>query len=528
MYAKFIGSKKGGGTGAINYLLDDVRVKNGTAKILKGDSILTTKLIKSLSDKKQKVTFGVLSFEEKADFLTSEQKQKIMADFEKTLFPKMSESQYNILWVEHSDKNRLELNFVIPKVELSTQKALNPYFHKADFSRVDMFEDISNIKYNLSSKKDPAKKQTLTFQSNLKRCPQDYKKLDKEIHQLVESRHLKSRTEIIEHLRKQDIEVRRINENGFTAKLPNQKKAKRFKGEIYLEKYKDDYHLMIIKSDRRDEAEKFANRDTAKELEELESRLTKYNDKKAKALEKLYPYKEPQVREIEPYRPNIEHKKEEQTNDTIRTDVGRRNSEKRSIIESHQATRNGLFESIEKRRKILYKSNGSTEPSNSKPRESIYQQLRKNRESVYDQLRTDSYESYFEHTGDGARVSKKVIDNMPKWRKNRSHRKRFNQKIDEFGTKFRNHRKRFNDKIDEFGTKIGKNIDRITSKIDEFTNLIRAKKEGTYCELDFDTSNLVDDIRELKPKFNKDEWDDFMSDIKKENNITNNNMKIRF
>ncbi|WP_149022820.1 relaxase/mobilization nuclease domain-containing protein, partial [Salmonella enterica] len=41
-------------------------------------------------------------------------------------------NQYSILWVEHQDKGRLELNFVIPNMELQTGKRLQPYYDRAD------------------------------------------------------------------------------------------------------------------------------------------------------------------------------------------------------------------------------------------------------------------------------------------------------------------------------------------------------------------------------------------------------------
>ncbi|WP_213085254.1 relaxase/mobilization nuclease domain-containing protein, partial [Neisseria gonorrhoeae] len=39
--------------------------------------------------------------------------------------------QYNCLWVEHRDKGRLELNFVIPNIELLSGKRLQPYYYAA-------------------------------------------------------------------------------------------------------------------------------------------------------------------------------------------------------------------------------------------------------------------------------------------------------------------------------------------------------------------------------------------------------------
>lgn len=75
-------------------------------------------------------TVGVLSFEE-ID-ISNTAKREIMADFEKSLLAGLDQDQYNICWVEHRDKDRLELNFVIPNVELTTGKRLQPYYDWAE------------------------------------------------------------------------------------------------------------------------------------------------------------------------------------------------------------------------------------------------------------------------------------------------------------------------------------------------------------------------------------------------------------
>ncbi|EEZ6074964.1 relaxase/mobilization nuclease domain-containing protein, partial [Escherichia coli O6] len=49
-------------------------------------------------------------------------------------------NQYSILWVEHQDKGRLELNFVIPNMELQSGKRLQPYYDRADRPRIDAWQ----------------------------------------------------------------------------------------------------------------------------------------------------------------------------------------------------------------------------------------------------------------------------------------------------------------------------------------------------------------------------------------------------
>jgi hypothetical protein len=70
-----------------------------------------------------------------------------MDSFEACLFAGLDLDQYNCLWVEHRDKGRLELNFVIPNIELTTGKRLQPYYHSADTKRVDAWRTIQNLTY---------------------------------------------------------------------------------------------------------------------------------------------------------------------------------------------------------------------------------------------------------------------------------------------------------------------------------------------------------------------------------------------
>ena len=90
--------------------------------------------------------------EEKIDEL---QKQRIMDSFEQTLLPSLDADQYQCYWVQHTDKGRLELNFVIANVELLRGTAMTPYNHKLDKSLVDTWKDLTNLAYGLDNPNDP-------------------------------------------------------------------------------------------------------------------------------------------------------------------------------------------------------------------------------------------------------------------------------------------------------------------------------------------------------------------------------------
>ena len=110
MIVKFHPRGRGGGAGPVDYLLGKDRQREG-ATVLQGKPEEVRELIDA-SPYVKKYTSGVLSFAE-AD-LPPGQREKLMASFERVLMPGLDKDQYSILWVEHEDKGRLELNFLIP------------------------------------------------------------------------------------------------------------------------------------------------------------------------------------------------------------------------------------------------------------------------------------------------------------------------------------------------------------------------------------------------------------------------------
>ncbi len=266
MLVKFCGINQGGGDGdgSVNYLLNE-RVERGTAKVLKGDTNLTKSLLLSLTQK-HKACVGCLSFEESN--IDESLKYELMESFENALLTQEMQGRYNILWVEHTDKGRLELNFVIPKIDLERQKAFNPYYHKVDLKRIDTWKDCINLKHNFTNPKD-LKKQQISNYHNTK-TPQgkaifkNYKELDNYLYNAVTQGLLNSRAEIIELLQASNYEITRQGKDYISVKLPNQQKAKRLKGIIYDERFTEQ---RLIEQELREYSQ---NKDTSRERDTRE------------------------------------------------------------------------------------------------------------------------------------------------------------------------------------------------------------------------------------------------------------------
>lgn len=278
-----MGNSKGGTSASVDYLLND-REDEGTAKLLQGDPELTKSLIDS-SKFAQKSVVGVLSFEEAN--LSEEAKREIMAEFEKSFMSGLEKEQYNILWVEHTDKGRLELNFVISTTELSTGKRLQPYYHKADMGMKDTFQDFINLKYDLSNPKDPEKEQTISVDDR-KLHLKDYKELDIKLHSLVSEGKIDNRGEMVALLRESGVEVAREGKDYISVKLPESAKAQRFKGGIYSEEFRSIGDITELRREEATRARAFNSRDTKQELGKLENRVEQYRTARAESNKKRF------------------------------------------------------------------------------------------------------------------------------------------------------------------------------------------------------------------------------------------------
>lgn len=277
MICKFFKTQTGGGVSSIDYMLNE-RVNQGTARILKGDEFLTRELIKSMKQK-HKTCVGCLSFEEKN--INENTKKELMQSFENTLLTPAMQGHYNILWIEHTDKGRLELNFIIPKIDLESKKALNPYYHPADKKRIEIWGDFVNLRYGFTNPKDPAKEQTIQGSKKEQELFKDYQTLDKILHKQVAYEVINSRDELISFLELNNIEITRKGKDYLSIKLPESKKAKRFKGSIYNEQFRSTQKLRELRTEKESRAREYQQRNIKAELERAKQELDELIQRKS-------------------------------------------------------------------------------------------------------------------------------------------------------------------------------------------------------------------------------------------------------
>lgn len=286
MIVKFTPRGKGRGAGPVGYLLGQNRDRDG-AELLRGDPDQTEALIDS-SNYAKRYTSGVLSFQE-AD-LDAATKATIMETFEQALLPGLDADQYDCLWVEHRDKGRLELNFVVPNVELTSGRRLQPYYDKADRPRIDAWKTLANDTYGLHDPNDPANQRALTYPANLPRDRVEaQRKLTDGLLQLAERGEITNRTDVVAVLEGAGFDVTRQTKTSLSIADPSGGKPLRLRGKLYERDFQNGDGLRAeIERASREYREGRQER-----VEEARKRLAVGIERKREDNQRRYPRPEP-------------------------------------------------------------------------------------------------------------------------------------------------------------------------------------------------------------------------------------------
>ncbi len=276
----------------VDYLLNK---PDDTAKILQGDPRLSQHIADSL-DFKNTYTAGCLSFEEKD--LPENQKREIMARFEKAIFAGLSPEQYNISWVQHTDKGRLELNFVIPNVELTTGKRLQPYYDRADRPLAENFKQVINHEYALTDPNAPAKKQNMVTKQEL---PSDKKQALQAITDgltaLATAGHINDRQDVINALKTAGFEIARITPRNISIKTDGQNL--RLKGAFY----EQDFRFSTDLSANIEERARNYKRDSSDRYQTARTKLDRAITARQQEFSRKYPNRAGEI--DKKYRENV-------------------------------------------------------------------------------------------------------------------------------------------------------------------------------------------------------------------------------
>lgn len=226
---------------SISYLLREKKTKEQEfIKVLSGSKDHMLNFNKLIASKNLKTPYiaGVLSFEE--ENIEEQAKFKIMEDFEAMAFAGVPE-EYRppVLWVEHRDKGRLELNYLTFNA-LTTGRSFAVYYDKKDRRLFNDFTEVVNYEGGYSSPFDDF---TNTQKIRMaeppgKTLPAEKKALvewlNNRLYSLILERKITNKAELITYLQeKEGFKINRISKNTVSIITPLDDTPIRLKGDIY-------------------------------------------------------------------------------------------------------------------------------------------------------------------------------------------------------------------------------------------------------------------------------------------------------
>lgn len=233
MLIKFFGGRGGGG-GIANYLVDPDRSgrEGNPPEVLRGDIDQTRELIDS-QDRKWTFTTGVISFAP-TDAPSEADQAKVMDDFERLAFAGLERDQFDITWVRHSHTNegRVELHFLVPRMELSTGKALNiapPGWEKA-FAPL---RDAWNYEKGWARPDDPARARSQQHVFERPARGDTREAITSYLEDRIVTGQIENRDGLVTALKEAGFEVPRAGKDYVTALDPESGERWRLKGRIY-------------------------------------------------------------------------------------------------------------------------------------------------------------------------------------------------------------------------------------------------------------------------------------------------------
>lgn len=201
---------------------------------LRGNAWRMSRLIDECH-RKWRYTSGVLSFanENHPDDIVQNQ---IMDEFEEFAFAGKDTSTWDIYWVRHEDKGRVELHFVIPRVDLETGQDLNAFQRGWDSHWRPWQRDIC-YRFGLV---DPHERRKVTASPKAKRETKTRQKLRTGIYKTVEngfkSGAINSRDRLLAVLASAG-EVTRQSQRTISVRFPEEPRPIRLEGPIFEQRF---------------------------------------------------------------------------------------------------------------------------------------------------------------------------------------------------------------------------------------------------------------------------------------------------
>ncbi|TNC44247.1 hypothetical protein FHG66_20675 [Rubellimicrobium rubrum] len=263
MLIKFTSSGRGGGGTVAAYLTDATRQgrEHAAPEVIRGDMDRTRALIDSLS-RRWTYTHGVLSFAPE-DAPTEVEQHNAMDAFERVAFAGLDPEQFDITWVRHTHTGpgsgvdeagrerrggRVELHFVVPRVELTTGRALNiaPPGWERTFAPL---RDALNLQHGWARPDDPERARELHGVPSRARTHEGLtlragrEGVHAYVTALVAAGQVTDRASLVEALEGAGLSVPRQGKDYLTVADPKSGERLRMKGRLYEKGWSYDAEL---------------------------------------------------------------------------------------------------------------------------------------------------------------------------------------------------------------------------------------------------------------------------------------------
>lgn len=245
------------------------------AELLEGDPDQLVALCNSLAFKNQ-YTNGCLSFtlaETAMIAATPGMREAMIEDLREFAYAGVKNDDSKQLWVvQHTHTGRLELNYVIPRVNLESGKYFNPFppnydgkrgkgNNQAFLEQNDAFVDYMCSKYGLQNPRDPNVAREIKID---KFDPEivDKKMINEKVGELVANGHITSRKDVVSFLEKAGGQITRLGKDYLSVKFDDKPKAIRLRGAYY-----SDQSFTEIRAGLEAARAKFSDPDAAEKFE---------------------------------------------------------------------------------------------------------------------------------------------------------------------------------------------------------------------------------------------------------------------
>lgn len=256
MLSKFFRHGMGRGKAPIQYLLGRDGQREG-ATVLRGDPKMLEAVIDSLAAQGRRAyTSGVLSF---GELVTDSVKENCMQAYDRFLG---ADGAANLatLWVEHTDKGRTELHFVVANLDLDTGRSYTPYLDRFDRHTRDALDDFLTAKHGGADPDDPRRARHTATAADYLKVSGDRKKLAAMLDARIEEEaahfdaigRLWTQSDAIETFERLGFRVTRKGRDYVSINHPAMGKAMRLKGAFY----ERDGHERVSASERPNRMER--------------------------------------------------------------------------------------------------------------------------------------------------------------------------------------------------------------------------------------------------------------------------------